>query len=414
MKNKSNLQNGVRMILPHYRKGNFLILLVLAAIIAVSAKSLHAATYYWDANGNTSGTGGTGTWSSSAISSSSGGTSGAGQNTTSADTVIFGTVTNVGTMNFTANNYVLTTSSSGANVVLTNASTILGANVNLTLNPNSAVDLGFKSGVISGGAGSTLSLSNATSASRMIRLYNYDISNNLAINVIGAGTGIIGFYESGGSSTIKANVTNNSANSFNIGASSGNVLTVEGVISGSGKVNVGYGATTGGAGRVSLNSANSYTGDTVVVLSSTGTLRVGVNNAISTNSIIQHGTTGTSLGGIIDLYGNNQTVAGLASGASAVGRITNSLTGVSTLTVNQATDTSYGLAIGGNIALVKTNTGNLALTVSNAYSGGTTVSGGTLTAANTSALGTGSVTVGSGATLSVRANVSNTVANSGT
>ena len=425
--NRARIQNHDAHALANYRKGNLLILLATAVVIFFSAKSLRAATYYWDGNGTNSGVGGSGTWGATnfTTSSSGGATNGPWSNPGSADVVNFNssggtvtlpsgtwTATNVGTMNFNAN-YILTNSGTSI-ITITNASTVLANGVNLTLTPGTSADMAFRSGVMSGGAGSVLTLSNNSTGTRIVRLINYDLSNTIAVNLTGTGGGIIGFYEGGGSSSIKANVTNNTVNSFNIGAGSGNVLTVDGLISGSGKVNIGYGATSGGAGRVTLNNANTYTGDTVVVMSATGTLRIGTNNAISTGSVVQHGISGSGLGGIIDLYGNNQTVAGLASGASAAGRITNSLAGASTLTVNQATDTSYGLAMGGNLALTKSGAGNLALTASNNYTGATTVSGGTLTASNNFALGGSSVTIGSGATLSVRANITNTVANSGT
>lgn len=425
--NQTEIQNHDAHELANYRKGNLLIYLALVAVLLLSGKSLRAATYYWDGNGNTGGTGGNGTWSSTTFSTSSSGTSGAGQNPTSADTVNFNssagtitlpsstwTVTNVGTMNFNAD-YIVTTSGSST-ITITNASTVIGNNVNLTWS-NGASTLGFKSGVLSGGTGSKLTLASGEGISgstfRRINLINYDISNNVAINLTGNGTGYVGFSEGGGSSSIKANITNNTANTLVFGATSGNTLNVDGVVTGSGKVMFGA-PSSPGAGTVKINNANTYLGDSLVNLGASGKVLLQANNGFSTTSILQHGTVSSASGGIIDLNGYNQTFGGLNSGASAAGSITNSSATSSALTVNQASDSTYGLTMNGKLALTKSGSGNLTLSGANTYSNGTTVSAGTLTASNNSALGTGSVTVGSGATLSIRANITNSVANSGT
>jgi len=61
---------------------------------------------------------------------------------------------------------------------------------------------------------------------------------------------------------------------------------------------------------------------------------------------------------------------------------------------------SYGSNLGGTGALFKTGTGEMTLSGNNAYSGGTTVDGGTLTATR-STLGSGAVVINNGGTLNV-------------
>jgi len=420
------------MVLLNYQKGNYVILAALAVVFALRENSLHAATYYWDGNGATAGVGGSGTWSGANFSPSSSG-GGTLVRATTNDTVNFdaaaggatGTIitlptatwssTNLGTVNFNSS-YSLTNSGSTATTLNVNSVNI-AAGTTLTLNTTMQTDFAANSGTATfSGAGATsiLDLGMLTTSStdfKRITLNNINLTN-LSVRLSGAGSGgYKGFVVATGTTTIGANITNNTTDALVLGANSSRTLNLYGIVSGSGRVAFSSGQS-GGAGTINLYSSNSYTGVTELNNSTTGTLRLQTNNAISTVSTLQHGTISGN-GGTLDLNAFNQTLAGLQSGVGT-GRITNSAVGLSILTINQTTDSSYGLSIGGNIALVKTNTGNLALTVSNAYSGGTTVSGGTLTASNTSALGTGSVTVGSGATLSVRANVSNTVANSGT
>jgi autotransporter-associated beta strand protein len=73
------------------------------------------------------------------------------------------------------------------------------------------------------------------------------------------------------------------------------------------------------------------------------------------------------------------------------------------LTVNNTNDFTFsgsGSLIGA-MTLTKTGTGILTLSTANSYTGGTSVSGGTLKLGNAAGLGGGTVTVGSGATLDV-------------
>ena len=68
-------------------------------------------------------------------------------------------------------------------------------------------------------------------------------------------------------------------------------------------------------------------------------------------------------------------------------------------------NTRQGNSSGGNNALIKDGMGMLTLSGDNIYTGGTTISGGTLVAAHANALGTGAVSVKSGATLKLATTV---------
>ncbi len=116
-------------------------------------------------------------------------------------------------------------------------------------------------------------------------------------------------------------------------------------------------------------------------------------------------------GGQLYLYGQSTTlgrISSIASGGQIFGGASTGNT--NTLTVSfDATISTYGGTIveggpggsGGALALVKSGTGTLILSGNNTYIGGTTISAGTLLAENStgSALGSGPVTVNSGATL---------------
>jgi autotransporter-associated beta strand protein len=136
--------------------------------------------------------------------------------------------------------------------------------------------------------------------------------------------------------------------------------TYAGVISGTGAV-----AKTG-AGTLTLTGNNTYAGGTTV---SEGTLQL--SGAGTLGSAV--GTTTVS-GGTLDLGGTSQTQNGgvtLTSGTIQNGTLSSS----GSFTV-QSGAVSASLAGSGN--LVKTGSGTVILTGTNGYTGGTTVSGGTL------------------------------------
>ena len=135
--------------------------------------------------------------------------------------------------------------------------------------------------------------------------------------------------------------SNNVAAPFltHFGTTFGNALTINGVISGNSDVNISSSAVTGsGAGVLTLNAANTYTGATTINSSAGGIVRLGVDNALPTGTALTFGTqTGAGPGGL-DLNGHNQTISSLSFGgigAAASARIVNdSATADSILTIS--------------------------------------------------------------------------------
>lgn len=180
---------------------------------------------------------------------------------------------------------------------------------------------------------------------------------------------------------------------------SGNTFTnFAGAIEGTG------GLEKTGTGELTLTGANSYTGGTTI---SGGTLEgstsslVGdiVNNATLAFTQAFDGTFGgvisgtgslvKSGSGVLTLTGANSWSGGTTIRHGTLEGSTSSLTGDivndAALVFAQAGDGTYAGAVSGTGSLEKTGAGTLTLTGANGYTGGTTVSGGTL-AGNTSSL----------------------------
>ncbi|MDB6032604.1 MAG: Extracellular serine protease precursor [Verrucomicrobiales bacterium] len=145
-----------------------------------------------------------------------------------------------------------------------------------------------------------------------------------------------------------------------------------------------------GSGALTLSGANSYNGDTMV---SAGTLKLGASNVLpdgaAKGNLVVNGT--------LDLFGNSDTINGL----SGSGLVDNSAPGSATLTVgnNNASSAFSGTLTNssGALALVKAGSGTFTLAGTNAFTGPTTVGGGTLLV--NGSLQTLSVTISSPGTL---------------
>jgi autotransporter-associated beta strand protein len=150
------------------------------------------------------------------------------------------------------------------------------------------------------------------------------------------------------------------------------------------------------AGLVTLGgtAANTYSGGTTI---SSGLVRLMGAGALGSAA----GSL-TANGGSLDLNGNSVTVSGGLSGAA--GTIYNNAgSGVAMITVAKGGSFSGNIADnvgvpGGSIALVFSGSGNgaLALSGTNTYSGGTTISGGVLDINSNSAVGSGTLTIAGG------------------
>ena len=201
----------------------------------------------------------------------------------------------------------------------------------------------------------------------------------------------------------------------------GGNLTVGGAISGS-----GLGITKAGTGILTLSgsSANTYTGNTTItagtlVLNKTAgvnaiagnitlgdgsgsdQLRLDASNQIADTSVITLVGTVALQRGDFRLNGNNETIGGL-SGDGVVQNFSN--TANSTLTINAASGTMSSNATirnsdgstTGTLSIIKTGSSTQILTNANTYTGGTTLSDGTLGINNASAIGAGAFTIGGG------------------
>jgi autotransporter-associated beta strand protein len=235
--------------------------------------------------------------------------------------------------------------------------------------------------------------------------------------------------------TVSGNATNNGTLQYNASEN----LTISNTVAGTGTLSLT------GSGTLTLTRANTYTGLTTV---STGVLNIQNANALGTTAAgtsvtsgaalqIQGGITtlaealtlrgtGVSASGALRNISDNNTYAGLVTLGAATrinsdaGTLTLSNTGIITgatfgLTVGGAGNTSIASIIGTTSGtLTKDGSGTLTLTGANTYSGGTVLSGGTLTAGHQNAFGTGALTIGASTVLDLaNYNIGNTLTNNG-
>jgi fibronectin-binding autotransporter adhesin len=233
------------------------------------------------------------------------------------------------------------------------------------------------------------------------------LTNNT--NAMGAGATIIinaGTVEIGGAGRLENGsyagaITNNGTFNYNSSAAQ----TLSGVISGNGAL------VKSNASTLTLSGANTYTGATTL---NQGTITFGTGTLATTTGALSVNNTNTTAAGtaaVLNLSTAADTTTGSLSGSisapiSGTNTATiNTQTG-RTLTVNQTADDTYAgvIAGAGNFTLGSLSTNTLTLTGTNTYTGGTTVSAGTLRLLNSAGgdaiLGSGhNYVVASGATL---------------
>jgi len=163
-----------------------------------------------------------------------------------------------------------------------------------------------------------------------------------------------------------------------------------GVISGNGTLEIKNTGT--GTGVLSLNAANTFTGDTILTA---GRLRLNHADAIKFSKLVTNSTSGTVSFGIaggtynVGALSGNGTIA-LSDTAATPGAIT-------LVTGNSNVAESFSGVLSGLGNLRKAGTNTLTLTGTNTYAGQTIVSSGTLALSGAGTLGSGVVQLNGGA-----------------
>ncbi|HHW8927846.1 TPA: autotransporter-associated beta strand repeat-containing protein [Salmonella enterica] len=382
------------------------------------------------------------------------------------------TKTGAGTLILNAENtYTGGTTISDGTLVASNVEALGTGNVtdNATLELNTGGDFDNAisgSGQVVKSGDETLTLSGANSytggttisggtlvATNVEALGSGDVTDNatLELNTGGTFDNVI----SGSGQVVKSGdemLTLSGANSYTGGTTiSGGTLVVSNVEAlGSGDVtdnatlelNTGgdFDNNIGGTGSVvksgdktlTLSGANSYTGGTTI---SGGTLVATSVDALGTGDVTDNATLELNTGGTFDnvisgsgqvvksgddaltLSGNNSYTGGtLISGGTLVASNVDALgsgdvTDNATLEMNTGGD--FDNAISGSGQVVKSGDETLTLSGANSYTGGTTISGGTLVANNVEALGTGDVTNNATLELNTGGDFDNAISGSG-
>ena len=224
-------------------------------------------------------------------------------------------------------------------------------------------------------------------------LGKYSVSNNNSISVTGGsapfGTitlGSVGGFVTNGSSTLTV---------------SGNTNTIT----------LGGGTLT--ANGISLAAGSIAAGDTNKIIWNGGTLRAGAATGASffsgsANTLVMV----SNSGGIFDANGFNNTIAANITNNGGVGTLTITNSSASNSTVTLSGTNAAGLTVNqGTGTITMVFSGNETLANSNNYSGTTTVSGGTLQANASGALGTNGLIITGGTLISSGVGVTNTIAN---
>ncbi len=239
------------------------------------------------------------------------------------------------------------------------------------------------------------------------------------VTIAGDGTGFRGALQSAsGANTWTGGVQFSGTGNNRIGAQDGASLTVSGNITetSAGSRIIFRPGTTAGSDITLTGTGNSWTG-TTEIWSGSGALKLGLNNALPTASLLSIGN-GASVGGTLDMNGFNQTSPGVSQFGGTLGRITNNGATDSTLTLSSlaANQSFNGIITDGatnKVALTLNSSGRTqTLTGANTYTGATTVTVGTLVV--NGSLGNTSTTIGSGGTLMGTGTIGGTVGVSGT
>ena len=283
--------------------------------------------------------------------------------------------------------------------------------------------------------GNTNTVSVGAKNSSTIFSGNISTNQNGTINVIKAGTGTLTFS---GNNTYNGTTTiSNGILQIGAGGTAGSISNSAAITIAGGTLafnrsdNISQGVnfltngsaisgTSGsgglikmGAGNLTLNAANTYS----------GTTRVEAGKLILANNLaIQNSAFDTDGAGVLSLNVGTTSfnVGGLTGSGPLAPENYNSVQSINLDTVAGASRTYSGVLSNGaaGMALTKSGAGTQILSGNNSYSGGTTLNAGTLGVGNNSALGSGGLIVGGSSTLLSAAdglNIANSAAlNSGT
>ncbi len=281
-----------------------------------------------------------------------------------------------------------TSSQTLANVVLSGGA-VSGGTISSSTGFN--FDTGTANTVLNGSAKLTKS---GTGAVTLGQVNAYSGGTELTAGILTAG--VNGALPSGGTltvggGTLALGTTTQSAGAVVLtgGSLTGGTLNATGYSLSGGTISTvlggGSAALAVSTGTVNLNTAATYGGGTTV---NSGKLALGVSNALSSTGAV------SLAGGELSLGTTSQTTGAFTlTGGSLTG---GTLTG-SSYTLQAGSVTSV---LAGTGALVKQNSGTVVLSSANTFSGATTVSGGTLSATVTGALGSTSSIAVNGASLS--------------
>ncbi len=230
------------------------------------------------------------------------------------------------------------------------------------------------------------------------------------INTYSGGTTVNGGTLTGTTDSLQGDMVNNATLAFNQTTDG----TYGGNLSGTGAV------TKSGTGNVTFSGTNTYSGGTTVnagtLTGTTDSLQGNITN--KANVTFDQSTSGTYAGnmsgsgsllktgtGDVTLSGTNSYTGGTTVNAGTLIGTTSSLqrniTNNASVDFDQSTNGTYTNVISGTGNVVKDGAGNVTFSGANTYSGGTTVNAGTLTVAGDSNLGTGGNLSFNGGTLQV-------------
>ncbi len=340
-----------------------------------------------------------------------------------------GTISNAGTLRFNSSaNQSLSGVISGTGSLVKNGTGTLTLNAANTYSGGTTVNTGT---LVVGNTGATngrvtLNGGNVNIANGVT--YNVDggltfASNTNAILGTVSGTATLRGFDvnsadvivnTGVNATIASTVTT-ATNTYGIryDVNGTGTLTYGGAITGNGSagsaVNAGtmiQGDSTAiwkrGTGDLILTGVSTFTagsGNAVTSVQDGRVILSGGNDRFPTNSAVYLGATNNTSGKLV-LNGISQTITGLTNiGTGAGNAVVGGNAVLSTLTIDNSKNYTFGGRIGGtganenNIALVKSGSGVLTLSGANTYTGNTLVSGGTLDVTGSIAAGS-TITIG--------------------